>query len=745
MTLRIVPIVIVTTVEAIIRFIGIAVGPITGTTMFGKRFSISACTLAVAGACSVLLSSSETLAQGYQQTNFPRYAGQRLSELSAAATRPPMFSDAPNDSTAMSPNSWGESAISNPHAGYANSTTPASDVPPSLGNQLTSPARQSGVDANQQDIFAPSTLNLNALSTVKNDPNATGLPLTNTEHSRSQMQANPFKNAGFSKDKEAELSKAPELPEVKFPFTRQKNADSFDQIPFDIQPQEQTQEQTQRLTDPTATDHPLFNTPPETILENDLDQSTADLEVPSTLEGSATAARAAEPSVDQFFETPNPTEPRVQPPLEQQQFQQPSQPLPQQTQSRLAVPSFEQSLLTPAQHQPQHQLPTQPQFQPSMQPAYFERAPHYAPRSSGPISNQWGYGYPESGQAYGQPHVESPVSIYDHGFGMPNYRQNIAQRSALPMQRNQTILDQGQSFDFETKKKEFPPFGEIIATGRFFGSVELALLRPHFLGNTAISIDGPTFSESIPFEFDNETAPHARFGFESKYGPGFELDYFTLNANSDPISETFRGVAPVTTIASITGPNRFTQLSADAIGETLNANHSFEIETFGFNVFKDIGFKVSRIGGRFGFTYANIAQSLEASVTDGGGNILDTLQSTSDFRGFGPKFGIDYYRPVGHTPLEFITSFSGTGLFGRRDQFVNNTAGLVERRFGADEFVTVLDLTSGIQYKKTIAENRAWFARLAFVHQTWLGGATAVDPQGDFGMKGITFGVGYNR
>lgn len=801
--------------------------------MLGNRFtySIIRSALTVASSASVLLCSSAIFAQGYHQTTAPRYARTQLSELSAKATQPPAFGDnTTNESAAMSPNSWSQSAITNPYGGYDRTPAPASD-----------PRRYSSTGANHRgniiqnstgrgvvvvnDFFSPTSLNLDKLPTApqtavkksalgKTTPPADQTdrsysiitPLTNTDYpklkpqtdrdvetsvfsvgpsasvsasaatsaatapapssalSSSELVAPPaadrYASRSFSGPQAPELSAPPQLPEVEFPFSRKTNTEIFDEIPMDTEA-------------PANIDIPA-EIESATDLEAAIDiESATDVEVPAELTGPPisdsapnelkfdslpesptlpTAATRSTPDGEGTFDSMVPAISGTRVPAAVPQTTPPVQTQPRtRTLGYPLNPPDLHSNTAPSTHPnvqtatPRNFSPSPQQYRPSAPAATFQQSPHYAHQSSGPVSNQWGYGYPESGQWQTQPHVETPYSIFDHGDNTAVGPANVGQRSAYPTTRNHTILDRGESFDHEVKKKEFPPFGEIIATGRFFGSLDLAYLRPHFLGNTGISIDGPAFSESIPFEFDNETAPHVRFGFESKYGPGFELNYFTLNANSNPISETFNGVAPITTIASITGPNRFTQLSADDIGETLNVNHSFELETFSFNVFKEIQFKVSRLNGQFGFTYANIAQSLEASVTDGGNNVLDTLQSTSDFRGFGPKFGIEYYRPLGHTPFEFVTSFNGTGLFGRRDQFVNNTTDLVQRRFGADEFVTVLDFVSGLQYKKTIAENRSWFARVAFVHQSWLGGGTAVDPQGDFGLKGFTFGVGFNR
>lgn len=725
--------------------------------MFGNRFifAISRSALTVAGVATVLFSSSSLQAQGYPQTAARRYARTQLPGLAAQATRPPAFSDSPVESVAMSPDGWSQSAIRNPYLGYE--TSPISNPEAGLktkgatatANRATASSFSNGSVSgfssapNRSLNSLPAAPNTNLADATKGQPSfnrqsaADGVvldepahpmysiitPLTNTDYPRTNTPAHStakpprerYASRSFTSPQRPELT-PPQLPEVKFPFTRRTDSNQFAPIPFNNQAQAGLRTTGQpggsgdvgvadlnspSLSSPSSSASPsprtIGGTVDSLLRVDDFANATGNHNAPESTNAVGATTELAAPAAMEL---------------------------------NVRQPRSSTSFFVP----PATSLGTT-----------YPSTPHSAILGNGPVSHQWGFGYPASGQTFAQPQSATGFNSFPTPHHFSAQPANVGQRSVFPTNRNRTIVDRGEKFDHELKKKEFPPFGEIIATGRFFGSLEAAFLRPHFLGNTAISIDGPAFSESIPFEFDNQTAPHARFGFESKYGPGFELNYFTLNANSNPISETFNGIAPITTIASITGPNRFTQLSADALGETLNANHSFEIETYSFNVFKEIQFKVSRLNGQFGFTYANIAQSLEANVTDGGSNILNSLQSTSDFRGFGPKFGIEYYRPLGHTPFEFVTSFNGTGLFGRRDQFISNTTDRVQRRFGADEFVTVLDFVSGVQYKKTIAENRSWFARVAFVHQSWLGGGTAVDPQGDFGLKGFTFGVGYNR
>ena len=239
-------------------------------------------------------------------------------------------------------------------------------------------------------------------------------------------------------------------------------------------------------------------------------------------------------------------------------------------------------------------------------------------------------------------------------------------------------------------------------------------------------------------------APQFRFGFESKYGPGVQFDNWQYDETSNVTSFTSDGTTIGTSSTWMLGPNRWSRISATNAGERLDASHTIDAEVFGFSVFKEIQFKISRLNGIFGFQYSSLTQTMDSILSSGGAEI-GRLMSRSDLNSWGPKFALEYYRPVGHTKLEMFTSVGGAVLFGQRDQFVANTMTGDFDRVGADEFVTTVDFLTGVQYKKMIAENRAYYARLAVDYQTWIGGGTAVDPQGDFGLRGFTFGVGYNR
>jgi len=329
---------------------------------------------------------------------------------------------------------------------------------------------------------------------------------------------------------------------------------------------------------------------------------------------------------------------------------------------------------------------------------------------------------------------------------LPNFDRQVGHRSAKPTKRFDVYpLDDGEKFGFETKKREFPPFGEIIATGRFFYMAEALWAEPQFQGNTLIATESLNFGESIPDDFDSDFHPRFRFGFESPYGPGIEFSYFNINSNSEIASFTSNGIVTGQTNAWVIGRNIWSRIVADDAGETLATQHSIDIDSGTVSFFKELKFPISRVNGNFGFQYVSIAQQLNANVTGADGVTVETLQSVTDMRAYGPRAIIEYYRPIGHTPLELVTTFGGAVLFGQRDQVVTNSQTGLENRLGADEFLTILDFLVALQYTKTVGENRAWYGRFGFMNQTWIGGGTAAFPQGDFGLRGLTFGIGYNR
>ena len=297
----------------------------------------------------------------------------------------------------------------------------------------------------------------------------------------------------------------------------------------------------------------------------------------------------------------------------------------------------------------------------------------------------------------------------------------------------------------ENKKKHYPPMSEILKTGRYFASAEWQSLKPYINNNTAFVSASAATSSSQSFDWGYNSAPLFRLGFESIYGPGAELDYWQYDQASNISTATSDGITTATTTIPLEGSPQFGILSATNPGESLLAQHHVEIHSLGLSFFKDMKLPISRVGGSFGLRYVSLAQNANVTLLDSSQTEIGNMQHITDFRGFGPRMKVEYYRPIGHTKLESIGSFGGSLLFGNRDQYVDNSTVGHFIRTNADEVITVFDALLGVQYVRSTGENRSFYARLAMVSQSWIGGGTAISIDENFGFRGVAFTLGLNR
>ena len=324
---------------------------------------------------------------------------------------------------------------------------------------------------------------------------------------------------------------------------------------------------------------------------------------------------------------------------------------------------------------------------------------------------------------------------------------NPSKRESLPLNRVGSLGDIGKPYDFETKKKEFPPMREILATGRYFGSAELLYIKPHFQNNNAILINSPAnnFGNSQSFDFSFTSASRFKVGFESKYGPGLELNYFQFDRDSNQSSFTSDGIETGTAGVFSTTPGATSTITAQNAGEVLTADHGLEVHRFGATFFKDWQLPVTRLGGGLGFQQIRINQTLDANVSDTAGNIISSVEGSHDFRAFGPQLTFRYFRPVGHTKLELIGGISGAVLFGNRDQTVQNSVTGGFDQVGSNDVLMLFEVIGGLQYVRNLKENRSFYARLTLMNEIWLGGGNAGLTSEDFGFRGFGFAAGFNR
>jgi hypothetical protein len=325
----------------------------------------------------------------------------------------------------------------------------------------------------------------------------------------------------------------------------------------------------------------------------------------------------------------------------------------------------------------------------------------------------------------------------------PSFRPDLGHRSPEPLTREIQAVDYGQKFEHEKKHKEYPGLAEILATGRYFGSATVQYIRPSFQANTSVFLNQSGITET--FDFAYKLSPKLQLGFESKFGPGIEFEYWGYDDLSRVASFSSDGIQTATTSAWMRGANQWSRLSADNAGETLTARHRMDIDVLGACFFKEVKLPISRINGKFGFQAAHIIHELNAQVTDSGGNALGILRNRSDVRGYGPQFNVEYFRPVGHTKIEFLTCAGGSVLFGKQSQAILNSTGMSQSRLRADEFMLAFEFFTGAQYRLMFGENRYYFVRGGMLYQAWLHGGTAVLPQDDFGLRGFSLTVGINR
>ena len=345
-------------------------------------------------------------------------------------------------------------------------------------------------------------------------------------------------------------------------------------------------------------------------------------------------------------------------------------------------------------------------------------------------------GYGLNGQQFGAPAI--PPSHSPGGYGVAGsqprtslLRQTAAQAAYQPS-------------PYHVKPPE-PTFSEIIKTGAAFISFEQLLLEPHFQGNSAITLDRPSRGSSSDYDYGFLDASKVTLGFESSKGPGFKLTYWELFDGSAVQSATSDGTSTATTSIYLNGPKRTTSLSATGLGERITAQHDMWIKNTSAIFFKEIKAPISRLNGMLGFRYINIHHTMHSDLFDAGNNRTGTLRGTHYFRGIGPTIGLEYFRPIGHTHIEFLGGATTTLAFGRRDQVAYNTAAADFTRFGTDEMVSIFDAKVGAQWVREWGRRYRIFFRGTIVAQSYFGGGTASDPSGDFGLFGLGFAAGLNH
>ena len=336
------------------------------------------------------------------------------------------------------------------------------------------------------------------------------------------------------------------------------------------------------------------------------------------------------------------------------------------------------------------------------------------------------------------PHGSRPrvVSQLEQGFR----RSKITKRPPVEYPRSavypasETKCDWGES--------DSPTFEEILRTGRFFSSANVSFLKPVLQGDVAFDISGSAGQFHGNFEYDSNSASQFSLGFESQTGPGVSVNYWEFDGASETASWTSADVSFGQTIINLGGVLGGRQFAAFEFDDTVT--DALDVQRIEASFFKDIKFKVSRMSGRFGFQWIEINRQTNAFLTNVFCN-TGGWEGADQFQGAGPTFGFDYFRPIGHTKIEFLASGDCGLSFGHRDKVVNDASGNVFQNVGDDEFLTNLNLFMGAQYVISRGGNRCFYLRSGLDYQAWLGADNTTASNSDFGLRGFSLTLGYNR
>jgi hypothetical protein len=285
---------------------------------------------------------------------------------------------------------------------------------------------------------------------------------------------------------------------------------------------------------------------------------------------------------------------------------------------------------------------------------------------------------------------------------------------------------------------------QIFYEGRKFVSYDLLYLEPRYKANSALSILSGTTTTSVSSDFSLEFSSRIGFGFESASGPGTEFFYSEYDQTSQ-ISATSSFGTDVCTEVILSPATNSLCLQSFAADQTLTVSQSTDLQYFDAMLFKFLKFKVAAIVGHIGVRYAEIDHEHRASLVDAGGTVLGQLVNESDFKGFGPRLGITYIRPIGHTRLRLIGHMSGAILGGDRRQQADVTGGPLFTDGPSEQILSSLEMRLGIEWAYNVSDSTSFYSRFGYESQSWFNGGTPIDPNSSFGLRGFVFGLGLNR
>lgn len=338
------------------------------------------------------------------------------------------------------------------------------------------------------------------------------------------------------------------------------------------------------------------------------------------------------------------------------------------------------------------------------------------------------------------PFPEYPLSEPGRIHGYPNLHHADTTAFGQNWERDQFWNQFATRHPESGRIEGYETLGAVVANGFAYGRIEIAFWEPHFGNNGGLAISSGALTVNEPFDFGFELTPRYVVGFETNAGPGIEINYWKFNEFSDGLNFQSDGfsVGEISVLAGGAGGAR--TLTASAPGERLESRHQMKIQSTSVNFFKAHQAPLSRLRGLLGFRHVATKHDLIASRNDGAG-----LFGNTNFNGGGPTVGIDYFRPIGHTRLYAFGGLGMSLLFGHHDQTIIESGVVTFRETATDHPLAIFDLHLGVEWRRKLSRCNSVLIRSVFESQHWIGGATSVDPNSDFGLYGFVFSAGITR
>ncbi|MDG2012096.1 MAG: Lpg1974 family pore-forming outer membrane protein [Pirellulaceae bacterium] len=286
-----------------------------------------------------------------------------------------------------------------------------------------------------------------------------------------------------------------------------------------------------------------------------------------------------------------------------------------------------------------------------------------------------------------------------------------------------------------------------LNNGFWFGGMDVVYLEPTFESNNAFSISNDAFSTNQHVDFGFDVSYRLHVGFQTSAGPAAKLSYWGLNSFSAVQQfTTGSGDSAIATIDLGDTNNSFKLGEAANDGSRITVQQQLKFDSVDFTLFKDQWHPISRVRGAVALRAIDLRQNLFAELVDPISGV-EIVRNTNQYQGIGPKIGIEYFRPIGHTQLELVSGVHGSVLFGRREQVfaAQGASSFGFQQLGKVETLPILEMHIGLQWVKQLSRCRSVFLKTSLESQYWAGSDTAMQVGDSLGFYGLSFGFGFGR